>query len=167
MPADWAGHDTVERIDELIWINYFQSLPALTDINQTNWLLDRHADLYLWSSLLNAEPWLKNDARIAVWRQRRDDALTEIADESIVETFSGGPLRSRHARQRPWIYNTGSGRLEYMSSYDFFDLLANSDNWAVQREVRGQFTTFGNTLRIWPVPTEDPGADPSGWSACS
>lgn len=46
---------------------YFGKIPALSDSNTTNWLLTKSPDLYLYATLMQAEPYLKNDERLAVW----------------------------------------------------------------------------------------------------
>ena len=40
---------------------------ALSDSNTSNWVLTYHPDVYLFGALLNAAPYLVDDARIPVW----------------------------------------------------------------------------------------------------
>jgi hypothetical protein len=47
-------------------ITYFQTIPPLAS-NSTNWLLTYNADVYLWTSLLHAAPFLQDDARTALF----------------------------------------------------------------------------------------------------
>src|SRR5581483_617757 len=42
---------------------YYQRLPALSGSQTTNWLLTKHPDIYLYGSLLQTAPYLKDDAR--------------------------------------------------------------------------------------------------------
>ena len=56
-------------------LTYYASIPALAD-DDTNWLLDKAPDLYLYASLLEAAPYLKNDQRIPVWM----NAAAQAAD---------------------------------------------------------------------------------------
>jgi hypothetical protein len=49
-------------------LTYKQQLPSLSDSNTTNWLLTKWPSAYLYASLQAAEPFLLNDARIAVWQ---------------------------------------------------------------------------------------------------
>jgi hypothetical protein len=46
---------------------YYQRIPALTDINTSNWLLVWAPDLYLYGSLLEGESYFINDARMQTW----------------------------------------------------------------------------------------------------
>lgn len=49
-------------------ISSYVRIPALNDTTQTsNLLLAEHPDIYLYGALMHAEPFLKNDERIAVW----------------------------------------------------------------------------------------------------
>lgn len=48
-------------------IDYYQKIPALSDSNTTNWLLDEAPHVYLYTSLLHATPFLMDDARYAVF----------------------------------------------------------------------------------------------------
>lgn len=48
-------------------IDYYQRIPALTDSNTSNWLLDDAPHIYLYTSLLHATPFLMDDARYAVF----------------------------------------------------------------------------------------------------
>ncbi len=50
-----------------IEIDYYRKLDLATDT--ANWLLTRHPDIYLYGTLLQAEPYLHNDARVATWAQ--------------------------------------------------------------------------------------------------
>jgi hypothetical protein len=47
-------------------ISYWQSIPALSDANTTNWLLAAHPDAYLFGSLFNGLIWAHNP-QIAVY----------------------------------------------------------------------------------------------------
>lgn len=43
-----------------------------------NWLLTDHPDIYLYGSLVAAEPYVMNDERLPVWRAQLDRALAEL-----------------------------------------------------------------------------------------
>jgi len=62
---------------------YYQNIPRLTNVNTTNWLLEKHPDIYFYGSLLNSAPYLKDDARIPVWIQLYQNAVEalKVADE--------------------------------------------------------------------------------------
>lgn len=62
---------------------YYAKIPALSDANTTNWLLTESPDVYLYGSLVQSAPYLKEDERISVWaglyQQFVDDMM--LADE--------------------------------------------------------------------------------------
>lgn len=90
----------------------YATLSGLSDSSTTNWLLDDHPDLYLFGSLARAEAYLKDDARVAVWKAAEDEALAEVAKEGNAKRYSG-PLVSRPSRG-DWggAYGVGSGSLD-------------------------------------------------------
>lgn len=75
-------------------IIYYQLPPLLDDTTQTNWITDLAPQLVLYGALLEAAPFLKNDARIQVWTDMFDRAmaatsgqdLSKILDRSIQRT---------------------------------------------------------------------------------
>lgn len=59
-------------------LTYYAKIPVLSDTNTTNWLLTDAPDLYLYSSLLEAMPYLKDEQRIAVWSAARAQVMDVI-----------------------------------------------------------------------------------------
>ena len=56
----------------------FKSVTSLSVSNTTNWLLTAHPDAYLYGSLLEAAPYLMDDARLAMWATALERVLAEI-----------------------------------------------------------------------------------------
>lgn len=71
-------------------LTYFQGLPALSDSNTSNWLLAQWPDAYLWGSLLAAQPFLMNDARLGMFTSLYAQAVKTIND---VDWYSGSTMR--------------------------------------------------------------------------
>jgi len=75
---------------------YRQSIPPLDGVtNITNWLLADSPDLYLYATLLESAPYIKEDERIQTWAlgvQTSIDALNELEKTS---NFNAGPLVMR------------------------------------------------------------------------
>lgn len=69
----------------------YQAPPALSDIQQTNYLTDNAPDLLLYSTLLEAEGYLKNDDRLPVWKAARDE---------IIQQYTGLDMRRQSDRQQ-------------------------------------------------------------------
>lgn len=49
--------------------------------DSTNWLSENHEEAYLYASLAQAEPFIKNDSRVALWKQLMDEAIMDIKRE--------------------------------------------------------------------------------------
>lgn len=63
-------------------LTYYQKIPSLSVTQATNWLLTKSPDLYLYSSLLEAMPYLKDEQRIAVWSAARGQVIDAMKEES-------------------------------------------------------------------------------------
>jgi hypothetical protein len=59
---------------------YQARLSPLSLANPANWLLDHHADVYLYGALTQAAPFLGEDGRLALW-----DGLYERGLEGVIE----------------------------------------------------------------------------------
>jgi len=70
---------------------------ALSDTNLTNRMVLQHPDIYLYASLLESAPFLREDERIAVWEaqlKKRLDALEELTQNQMY----GGSLNDAPRR---------------------------------------------------------------------
>jgi hypothetical protein len=61
---------------------YYQRIPDLSATVASNWLLLKAPDVYLYSALLNAEPYLNNDERLPLWAQLRTAIVEAMKLES-------------------------------------------------------------------------------------
>lgn len=77
--------DSVYEIEIL----YFKHFTALSDSNTTNDLLTHHPDVYLYGSLVEAEPYLNNDKRIDTWASFYDRAKRDIIESNERDRHSG------------------------------------------------------------------------------
>lgn len=72
-------------------LTYYQLPPLLDDSNQTNWLTDIAPNLLLYRALLEAEPFLKDDPRVATWQglyAEQGQALTGQDMDKIMDRTS-------------------------------------------------------------------------------
>ena len=51
--------------------------------------------LYLYSTLMAAEPFLMNDARLQTWASLSEKAIQEIVDADDASRYAGGTLAAR------------------------------------------------------------------------
>lgn len=71
-------------------ILYRGNIPALAS-NATNWLLTMAPDLYLYGALLEAAPYMKNDARAPFWASAVSTVIDQINTHGERQSFDSGP----------------------------------------------------------------------------
>jgi hypothetical protein len=76
---------------------YRANLPALSSTTQSNWLLERRPDLYLYASLLHAEFHGWNDVRLPTIKAAVDEALGETTMAGVRRRYGSGPLTMKPA----------------------------------------------------------------------
>jgi len=76
-------------------LTYYANLSKLSDANTTNWLLSQAPDVYLYGALLQASPYLKDDARITVWASLYQRGLDELQIADDRGATSGGAIMMR------------------------------------------------------------------------
>lgn len=59
-------------------LNYMGDLPHLSATQTTNWLILNAPDVYLYASLLEAAPYLQDDARVPLWSQAYQEAVASV-----------------------------------------------------------------------------------------
>lgn len=79
-------------------LRYWKRLPRLSATCESNWLLERHPDAYLYGALTHAAPYLKDDERIGVWSSFYRSAVDAINIQSNVQqTGSHVQIQNRGA----------------------------------------------------------------------
>jgi len=73
-------------------LTYVQRIPALSASNTTNWCLTSWPNVYLFATLLEAAPFLMNDERIPVWKQKYQEAVQGV---NSVDWYSGSTMKVR------------------------------------------------------------------------
>lgn len=76
-------------------LTYYAKLAKLSSSVATNWLLTSSPDVYLYGSLLQAAPYLQDDARIQVWATLYERALNDLQVADDRGATSGGNLLTR------------------------------------------------------------------------
>lgn len=74
---------------------YYAKFPALSVGAPTNWLTANAPDLLLYAALLEAEPFIINDPRLATWGQMYDRAKDAIGVVDQRSRFGGSSLQVR------------------------------------------------------------------------
>ena len=80
---------------------YYKTFTALSDSATTNDMLTNNPDVYLYGTLLEAEPFIMNDQRIQVWLGAFDRAVASIQNQDNKDRHSGSNLRVMSASGTP------------------------------------------------------------------
>ena len=76
-------------------ILYRANLDGLSGSNSSNWLLDIAPDAYLYGTLMEAAPYLKDDERIPLWAAGLQNAVDGLNRIGFEQTFAAGPAAVR------------------------------------------------------------------------
>lgn len=76
---------------------YYAKPDALSDSNTSNAFLANCPDALLYGSLIEAEPYLMNDARVELWTNLYRAAVTQLSDSDDDAEYSGVPLSMKLA----------------------------------------------------------------------
>ena len=72
---------------------YYKTFTALSTDNTTSEMLTNNPDVYLYGTLLEAEPFIMNDARVPLWLQAFEKAINDIQNQDNKDRHSGSQLR--------------------------------------------------------------------------
>lgn len=78
---------------QTLGLSYWQTVPTLSDAAPTNWLLNEHPDIYLYASLVESAPYLREDPRLAVWEQELGRRVDELNKQIEREQWGGSLVR--------------------------------------------------------------------------
>ena len=76
-------------------LTYYSKIPALSASNTSNWLLTKAPDIYLYGALMEAAPYLDDDARIQVWGNLLEQSMNAIQIESDRAKTGSSSIRMR------------------------------------------------------------------------
>lgn len=79
--------------DYTLEILYYSAPEYLTDSNPSNVFVAQCPDLLLYGALIEAEPFLMNDARIQLWAGMYDRGIAALNAADDQSEYSGVPLR--------------------------------------------------------------------------
>ena len=74
-------------------MDYFRKFDALSTSTATNWVIINAPDVYLYGSLLEAEPFIMNDQRTALWSAAFYKAIEDIQLQNDKDRYSGSEMR--------------------------------------------------------------------------
>ena len=68
---------------------YYSAFDALSASIASNWILQRHPDVYLYGALAHSAPYLGEDARTAIWAGLLQNALAGIMEDDQKAKYGG------------------------------------------------------------------------------
>lgn len=74
---------------------YYEAVTALSATNTTNWLLEKYPGAYLYGALVEAAPYVGDDPRVPVWREKLLETLNRIRNASDRSEQGSQVLRIR------------------------------------------------------------------------
>jgi len=81
---------------EMLFYKKFDNLDSATTSgypDSVNWLITNAPDIYLYGSMLEAEPFIMNDERIQVWAQGFEKGVMDLQEQDNKDRHSGSALR--------------------------------------------------------------------------
>ena len=72
---------------------FYKKITALSASNQTEQMLTDNPDIYLYGALLEAEPFIMNDERVALWAKGFAQAVADLQEQDNKDRHSGSALR--------------------------------------------------------------------------
>ena len=72
---------------------YYKTFTALSTDNTTSEMLTNNPDVYLYGTLLEAEPFIMNDERVQLWATAFKQAIDDIQNQDNKDRHSGSQLR--------------------------------------------------------------------------
>lgn len=75
---------------------YYQNVPTMTSDTDTNWLLTKAPDAYLYGALLQASPYLQNQEETQLWGVAHETTIAELEKEDLGARYGASTLKARH-----------------------------------------------------------------------
>lgn len=76
---------------------YEQKISPLTESSPSNWVLNKHPDVYFYGALVQAADFIADPSRIALYRSAFDNAIDQVNAEGVRFRNSAAPARIRSA----------------------------------------------------------------------
>lgn len=76
---------------------YYAQVPSLSEDEPENWLLSKYPDIYLYATLIESAPYIKDDGRVATWATAYQNAITTLMQQNEIQRFGDTGLTIRRA----------------------------------------------------------------------
>ena len=72
---------------------FYKKFDNLSGSVATNWLITNAPDIYLYGSMLEAEPFIMNDERVPLWAAALERGVSDLQEQDNKDRHSGSALR--------------------------------------------------------------------------
>ena len=72
---------------------FYKKFDNLSSSVATNWLITNAPDIYLYGSMLEAEPFIMNDERVELWAAALERGVSDLQEQDNKDRHSGSALR--------------------------------------------------------------------------
>jgi hypothetical protein len=72
---------------------FYKKFDNLSGSVATNWMITNAPDIYLYGSMLEAEPFIMNDERVPLWAQALQQGISDLQEQDNKDRHSGSALR--------------------------------------------------------------------------
>jgi len=72
---------------------FYKKFDNLSGSVATNWMITNAPDIYLYGSMLEAEPFIMNDERVPLWAQALQQGVSDLQEQDNKDRHSGSALR--------------------------------------------------------------------------
>lgn len=80
--------------DEMLELTYYQLVPPLTEMDESNWLTEKHPETYIFGLCAEMGAFAKDDQVFAGYDGRFKETLFNITQDDAVTRWSGPSLRT-------------------------------------------------------------------------
>ncbi|SUA58291.1 phage adaptor protein [Oligella urethralis] len=71
---------------------YYASLEPLSATNESNWLIRKYPDVYLYAVLLESAPYIKDNEAAEVWAVAYSNAIRTVGEQDLVAKYGDAGL---------------------------------------------------------------------------
>lgn len=77
--------------------SYWARIPPLSDTNPQNWLILAEPGIYLYSALVEAAPYIQDDARTAIWVAKLGEITVRMNAQDVGARYGTARMRVANA----------------------------------------------------------------------
>lgn len=87
--------------DTTISFQYYARIAGLSSDNASNWLLERHPDIYLAGAMVYAEKYIDDPRLVQEWKFALDEGIDDIIKDTARNRWGVGPIAPHGVPQVP------------------------------------------------------------------